>query len=57
MRYPAAEKLEIIRLLEPSSLQVRRTDNDDCSTSRMISSFSAAAYLIYRTPHPRVRFF
>ena len=22
-----------------------RTDNDDCSTSRMISSFSAAAYL------------
>jgi transposase-like protein len=25
MRYPAAEKLEIIRLIEPSHLPVRRT--------------------------------
>jgi transposase-like protein len=28
-----------------------------CSTNRIISSFSAAAYLMYRTPHCRVRFF
>src|SRR5208337_5031211 len=41
----------------PSWSKVRRTGNDDCSTSRMISSFSAAAYLMYRTPHPPARFF
>jgi hypothetical protein len=41
----------------PSYARVSRTDNDDCSTSRMISNFSAAAYLIYRPPHPRARFF
>jgi hypothetical protein len=31
--------------------------SDDCSTSRIISSFSATAYLRYRTPHPPTRFF
>jgi hypothetical protein len=44
----------------PSWAKVRRTDNDDCSTSRVISSFSAAAYLIYRNAvrrtHPRSSF-
>jgi DNA-binding MarR family transcriptional regulator len=28
----------------PSLLKVRRTGSDDCSTSRMISSFSEAGY-------------
>ena len=41
----------------PSCSKVRRTGNDDCSTSRMISSFSAAAYLMYRTPHRQHAFF
>ena len=41
----------------PSCPRVRRADNDDCSTRRMISSFSAAGYLMYRTPPPPARFF
>ena len=79
MRYPAAEKLEIIRLVEGSHLPVRRThapgtgrtsggrsraappigdgirrtDRCDASTSRMLSSFSAAGYLIRGRPQPR----
>ncbi len=32
-------------------------DKWDCSTSRMISSFSDAGYLIRRRPHPRSCFF
>ena len=32
-------------------------DRCDCSTSRMISSFSAAGYLIRRLPQPRSCFF
>lgn len=37
--------------------QVRLTDRCDCSTSRMISSFSAAGYLILGLPQPRSCFF
>ncbi|MCB1498198.1 MAG: transposase [Bauldia sp.] len=33
------------------------TSRCDCSTRRMISSFSAAGYLMRRPPHPRSRFF
>jgi len=35
---------------DASWARVRRTDNDDCSTSRMTSSFSAAASPINTTP-------
>src|SRR4029450_797247 len=51
----------------PSFSRVRLTGRDDCSTSRMISSFSDAEYLIPRPPsaiayhdcsaHPRACFF
>jgi transposase len=37
----------------PSWARVRRTGSGDCSTSRMISSFSAAGYLMRRPPQPR----
>ena len=37
--------------------RVRRTGRCDPSTSRMISSFSAAGYLIRGRPHPRSCFF
>jgi len=36
---------------------VRRTGRCDCSTIRMISSFSEAGYLMPRLPHPRSCFF
>ena len=45
------------RLAVPSFSSVRRTGRWDCSTSRMISSFSEAGYLIPRLPHPRSCFF
>ena len=35
----------------------RLAGRDDCSTRRMISCFSEAEYLMYRSPHPRQRFF
>src|ERR1700737_273712 len=41
----------------PSFSSVRRAGRCDCSTSRMISSFSEAGYLIPRCPHPRSCFF
>src|SRR4051812_49079059 len=41
----------------PILSRVRRTGKADCSTSRMISSFSAAGYLMWRPPHPRSAFF
>ena len=41
----------------PSVASVRRTGRRDCSTRRMISSFSEAGYLIARLPHPRSCFF
>src|SRR5256885_897468 len=34
-------------------LCVRGIENDDCSTSPMISNFSDAEYLMKRPPHPR----
>src|SRR6476469_3368570 len=37
----------------PSFSNVRPAGRWDCSTSRMISSFSEAGYLIPRLPHPR----
>src|ERR1044072_8871574 len=41
----------------PSFAKLRRTGRADRSTSRMISSFSAAGYLMRRPPQPRSRFF
>src|SRR5215831_6200376 len=41
----------------PSFARVWRTGSGDCSTSRMISSFSPAAYLMRRLPQPRSCFF
>src|SRR5262249_10175050 len=41
----------------PSFARVWRTGSRDCSTSRMISNFSAAGYLIRRPPQPRSLFF
>src|SRR5215210_2674554 len=41
----------------PSFSRVRRTGKGECSTSRMISAFSDAAYLMRRPPHPRSCFF
>src|SRR5664280_2792012 len=41
----------------PKRSRVRRTGRSDCSTSRMISSFSVAGYLMRRRPHPRSCFF
>ena len=41
----------------PEFASVRRTGRWDCSTRRMISSFSEAGYLIHRLPHPRSCFF
>src|SRR5438067_9482734 len=41
----------------PSFTRVWRTGSGDCSTSWMISSFSAARYLMRRPPHPRAYFF
>src|SRR6516165_6211884 len=42
----------------PSLARVWRTGSGDCSTSRMISSFSAAAHLMRRPPQPpQSRFF
>jgi hypothetical protein len=38
-------------------LRVRLTGMGDCSTSRMISAFSDAGYLMPRPPHPRSCFF
>ena len=37
--------------------KVRIIGNDDRSTSRMVSNFSEAVYLIYLRPHRRERFF
>src|ERR1043166_9301077 len=39
----------------PSCAKLRRTGRADRSTSRMISSFSAAGYLMRRPPQPRSR--
>ena len=36
MRYPASEKLEIIRLVEQSSLPVRRLDQTRHSSSNLL---------------------
>src|SRR5262245_16427814 len=41
----------------PSFARVWRTGSGACSTSRMISSFSAAGYLMRRPPQPRSCFF
>src|SRR6266403_3723855 len=41
----------------PILSSVRRTGREEPSTSRMISSFSDAGYLIPRLPHPRSCFF
>src|SRR5450631_4140030 len=41
----------------PSFSSVRLTGRGDCSTSRMISAFSDAGYLMPRPPHPRSCFF
>jgi hypothetical protein len=41
----------------PSLSSVRLAGRCDCSTSRMISSFSEAGYLIRRRPHPDHAFF
>jgi len=41
----------------PSFTKVWRTGSGDCSTSRMISSFSATPYLIRRRPQPDRAFF
>jgi transposase InsO family protein len=41
----------------PSFSSVRLTGRADCSTSRMISAFWDAEYLMPRPPHPRSRFF
>src|SRR5262245_32216393 len=41
----------------PSFSKVRRTGKADCSTSRMISAFSDAEYLILEFPIPRHAFF
>src|SRR5918993_1012783 len=41
----------------PSFASVWRTERGDCSTSRTISSFSDAVYLMRRPPHPPSRFF
>tara|TARA_B100001179_G_scaffold223186_1_gene200424 strand:- start:340 stop:735 length:396 start_codon:yes stop_codon:yes gene_type:complete len=44
-------------LATPSWSSVRLAGRCDCSTIRMISSFSDAGYLIRRLPHPRSCFF
>src|ERR687893_1881402 len=41
----------------PSFVSVSCTGSGECSTSRMISSFSAAGYLMPRPPQPRSCFF
>ena len=41
----------------PSLSRVARTGRWDCSTSRMISSFSGAGHLMPRCPQPRSYFF
>src|SRR5882672_4771158 len=41
----------------PSLSSVRLAGKCDCSTSRMISVFSDAVYLMPRLPHPRSCFF
>src|SRR5271169_4887788 len=41
----------------PSFARVWRAGSGDCSTTRMISNFSAAGYLMRRPPQPRSRFF
>jgi hypothetical protein len=41
----------------PIGASVRGIESDDCSTSSMISNFSAAEYLMNRPHHPRERFF
>src|ERR1700736_140274 len=41
----------------PSLARVWRTGSGECSTSRMISSFSAAEYLTRRPAQPRHAFF
>src|SRR5215216_2814972 len=41
----------------PIFSSVCRTGKADSSTSRMISSFSEAGYLMWRPPHPPSRFF
>jgi transposase len=47
-----AEQILKNRLLKKS---VIADGNDDRSTRRMISSFSGAEHLMYRSPHPRCR--
>src|SRR5256885_16811400 len=41
----------------PIFSSVRRTGKADSSTSRMISNFSEAGYLMWLPPHPPSRFF
>ena len=45
------------RVAPPSRPSVLRADNADSSTSRMISIFSDAGYLMPRLPHPLSCFF
>ena len=47
-----ADKPSRKRASVPSFSSVRHTGRWDCSTRRMISSFSEAGYLIPRLPHP-----
>ena len=41
----------------PSLAKVRYTGSEDCSTNRMIASFSEAGYLMRRSPSPDHAFF
>jgi hypothetical protein len=50
-------ELSPTRWRSPISRKRRRSGSGDCSTSRMISSFSAAGYLMRRAPQPRACFF
>jgi hypothetical protein len=49
MRYPASEKLEIIRLVEESTLPVRRTLG---KMSPCLSNHHNAVALLHREPRP-----
>jgi len=51
------ETEENVRRGMPNCSSVRFAGRCDCSTVLMISSFSAAGYLIRRRPHPRSCFF
>src|SRR5687768_16317189 len=56
VRKRSYQRLKVERGM-PSFSSVRRADRCDCSTRRMISSFSDAGYLILRRPHLRSCFF